>query len=157
VVCHDNISSGQSDYRGMKRASSLAVASAIALAACEQLLPTAPSELTTGIVVYEHANYLGQSAHVTKDIRDLKDFDAGPCVRSDTDASGASTTSREWNDCLSSVRLASGWRATVYRDPDFRGEALEIGADVSNLQLEKGSCDHGGFNDCITSIRLHPP
>jgi len=65
----------------MKRRSLLVAASAITLASgCEQVLPTAPSELTTGIVVYEHANYLGQSAHVTKDIRDLKDIDEGPCV-----------------------------------------------------------------------------
>jgi predicted small secreted protein len=40
-----------------------------ALSGCGMTLPGAPSDLTTGIVVYEHANYLGQSAHITKDIR----------------------------------------------------------------------------------------
>src|SRR5689334_8833198 len=38
--------------------------------ACDKAprLPTAPSELLTGIVVYEHANFLGASAHITNDI-----------------------------------------------------------------------------------------
>ena len=50
---------------------------------CEKTLPTAPSELAAGIVVYEHANYLGASAHITGDIRDLKDF-RGPCSRTES-------------------------------------------------------------------------
>ena len=37
------------------------------LLGCKHGLPSAPSELTTGIVIYEHANYLGAAAHVTSD------------------------------------------------------------------------------------------
>ena len=47
-------------------------------AGCEKELPTGPSELTSGIVVYEHANYVGRSAHITEDIRDLGEV-TGPC------------------------------------------------------------------------------
>jgi len=32
------------------------------LAECQQSLPTGPSNLVTGIVVHQHANYLGKSA-----------------------------------------------------------------------------------------------
>jgi len=131
------------------------VAVALALG-CEKKLPTAPSELTVGVVIYEHANYLGRSAHVTGDLRDLKDF-TGPCERSDSDSNGNSTTVREWNDCISSVRVAPGWRATFYEHDGFRGDRLEVAQDISNLQLVPGECSHGGFNDCTSSIRLTRP
>jgi hypothetical protein len=116
-----------------------------ALSGCEVTLPVAPSELTSGIIIYEHANYLGESAHVTEDIKDLRSIDRGPCALDD------STT---WNDCVSSVRVAPGARVTLYRDPNFRGESLELTTDVANLQLEKGTCPHLGLNDCITAIRI---
>ena len=118
------------------------------LSGCELTLPVAPSELTTGIVVYEHANYVGQSAHITTDIKDLRSINRGPCRTEE---------SADWSDCISSVRVAPGVRATLYRDPNFRGESLEVSADTANLQLEKGSCSHGGLNDCVTSIQLGRP
>lgn len=126
------------------------------LLGCKHGLPSAPSELTTGIVIYEHANYLGAAAHVTSDVEDLEKF-SGPCERTSYDSNGRSTTIREWNDCISSVRVAPGWRATLYEKDDFRGQSLEISSDVANFQLVKGSCDHGGLNDCISSIRLSRP
>jgi hypothetical protein len=111
-------------------------------------LPMAPSELTAGVILYEHANLLGNSAHLTADMPDLRDF-RGPCLHGD-DAS-----SRDWNDCVSSVRVAPGWRATLYRDPDYRDDALDITADVSNLQLvRQHDCPHDGLNDCVSSVRV---
>src|SRR5215203_4566747 len=133
------------------------VATVVALLlGCEQTLPSAPSELTTGIVIYEHANYLGESAHITSDVKDLGDF-RGPCEDTSYDANGGSTTTHEWNDCISSIRVAPGWRATVYENDDFKGESLELSSDVANLQLVKGTCNHGGLNDCISSIRVNRP
>jgi hypothetical protein len=112
-------------------------------------LPMAPSSLTAGIILYEHANFLGNSAHLTGDIPDLRDF-RGPCLEDGEDSS-----SRDWNDCVSSVRVAPGWRATLYRGADYHDDALEITEDVANLQLVRiHDCDEGGLNDCISSVRV---
>ena len=111
-------------------------------------LPMAPTPFTTGVILYEHANFLGNSAHLTADVPELRDF-RGPCIRGD-DAS-----SRDWNDCVSSVRVAPGWRATLYRDSNYRDDALEITEDVANLQLvREHDCDRGGLNDCVSSVRV---
>ena len=129
----------------------------VLLLGCEKTLPNAPSELTTGIVVYEHANYLGDSAHITGDIRDLKSF-KGPCERSESSGNPPySSTVQEWNDCISSVRVAPGWRATFYEHDGFDGDHLDVTEDISNLQLAPGDCSKGGFNDCTTSIRVGRP
>jgi hypothetical protein len=111
-------------------------------------LPMAPTALTTGVILYEHANFLGNSAHLTADVPDLRNF-RGPCIKGD-DAS-----SRDWNDCVSSVRVAPGWRATLYRGPNYRDDVLEIAEDVANLALIKEhDCDRGGLNDCVSAVRV---
>lgn len=131
----------------------------LGLAACSKNLPGAPSELTTGITIYDNANFGGASALLTKDVSDLKAYN-GPCEHESTiyrpDGTTMTSTTYNWNDCVSSIRVAPGWRATVYRDDDFKGQSLEVTADVPNLQLVPGSCDHDGLNDCITSIRVRP-
>jgi hypothetical protein len=60
---------------------------ALGAAACQRSLPSGPSDLATGITIYEDANYLGRSAHITEDIRDLRDV-RGPCEHYDSDAAG---------------------------------------------------------------------
>lgn len=121
---------------------------------CRDSLPTEPSDLATGIVIYEHANYLGSSAHVTSDISDLRDV-RGPCEHYEADgADGGGRTVWDWNDCISSVRVAPGWRATLYRGDGYDDDALEITADVANLQLVAHDCPKDGLNDCVTSIRV---
>lgn len=131
----------------------LGLASAVwclGIAGCTQRLPMAPSELSTGIVVYEHANYLGNSAHITQDIRDLRDV-RGPCIVTDSDGSSSSN----WNDCISSVRVAPGWRATLYRGSGYDDDSLELTEDHANLQLARQhDCPKDGLNDCVTSIRV---
>jgi hypothetical protein len=137
----------------LSRVSGLVTAIALAALAngCSpEELPMAPTALTAGIILYEHANFLGNSAHLTGELPDLRDF-RGPCIHGD-DAS-----SRDWNDCVSSVRVAPGWRATLYRDPHYDDDSLEITEDVANLQLVRGpQCAEGGFNDCISSVRVRP-
>ena len=134
------------------RASGLVIAITLAALApgCSPTeLPMAPTPFTTGVILYEHANFLGNSAHLTADVSDLRGF-RGPCIKSDEDAS-----SRDWNDCVSSVRVAPGWRATLYRDANYRDDALEITEDVANLQLvREHDCDRGGLNDCVSSVRV---
>ena len=133
------------------RASVLVVVIALALLAhgCSpEELPMAPTPFATGVILYEHANFLGNSAHLTADLPDLRDF-RGPCFQGD-DAS-----SRDWNDCVSSVRVAPGWRVTLYRDPNYHDDAIEVTSDVANLQLvHQHDCNEGGLNDCISSVRV---
>ena len=108
----------------------------------------APSALTSGVILYEHANFLGNSAHLTADVPDLRDF-RGPCFQGD-DASA-----RNWNDCVSSVRVAPGWRVILYRGADYHDDALELIVDAPNLQLvREHDCDQGGLNDCVSSVRV---
>lgn len=135
----------------LSRGSGLVLALALAAVAygCNpDELPMAPTSFNSGVILYEHANFLGNSAYLTADISDLKDF-RGPCFEGD-DASG-----RNWNDCVSSVRVAPGWRALLYRGSNYDDDALEITEDVPNLALVRGhDCSHGGMNDCVTSIRV---
>ena len=121
---------------------------------CEAIpqLPTAPSELSTGIVVYEHANFRGASAHITTDMPDLRDFD-GPCEHSSSDDYGPGEY-YDWNDCISSVRVAPGWSATLYRAPDYRDDSITLTEDAPNLAMLAHDCPGDGLNDCVTSIRV---
>ena len=115
-------------------------------------LPAAPSELLTGIVVYEHANFQGASAHLTSDISDLQKAD-GPCEHEESDEY-STTRIYNWNDCISSVRVAPGWSATLYRATGYGDDSLEIVADVPNLQLVGHDCPKDGLNDCVSSVRV---
>ena len=128
------------------------------LASCKGLpsLPPAPSDLTAGISLYEDANFQGASALIQSSQRRLRAFD-GPCEHTDTDANGSTSTTTDWNDCLSSIRVAPGWRAIVYTNDDFKGESLEVTGEVANLQLVAGGCDHDGLNDCVSSIAVIAP
>jgi hypothetical protein len=119
------------------------------IAGCTNRLPAAPSDLTSGIVVYEHANFLGDSAHITADQRDLSDV-RGPCAHDHGDGSYRFN----WNDCISSVRVAPGWRATLYRDDGFRDDSIDLTTDHANLQLAGHDCPHDGLNDCVSSVRV---
>ena len=136
----------------MQRTCGLAVAllvAAFAHGCSEEELPMAPSDFSTGIILYEHANFLGNSAHITNDIPDLRDF-RGPCIH---ESDG--TVDRDWNDCISSVRVAPGWRATLYRAPDYEDDSLDISEDVPNLQLiRQHDCPKDGLNDCVSSVRV---
>jgi hypothetical protein len=118
---------------------------------CQESLPTAPSALETGIIVYEHADFLGATAHITTNVSDLKDY-KGPCLEPDGDGSGVEV----WNDCISSIRVAPGWRAHLYEHDDFDGDYIEVTQDIANLRVEGTGCSNG-FNDCITSIRVFAP
>jgi hypothetical protein len=129
----------------------VALCGVAALSGCQKSLPTAPSELTAGIVIYQHDDYLGKSAHVVSNQSNLKDV-SGPCVEHRSNASG-SDDFYSWDDCISSVRVAPGWRATFFGDNDYKGMRLEVGEDFLNLRFVPG----GDFNDGVSSIRVFPP
>jgi hypothetical protein len=123
--------------------------------ACQQSLPTAPSELASGIALYEHADYLGESAHLTHNIADLKNVE-GPCLDygGSTSPPGATDFTESWDDCISSVRVAPGWRAVLYGDKEFKGLQLEVTGDLPNFQRVPDGRD---LNDGMSSIRVFPP
>jgi Peptidase inhibitor family I36 len=130
-----------------------ALALLVGLSGCEMPeLPMAPSDLTSGVSIYEHANYQGNSALLTTGYEDLSEF-KGPCVHDD----GQGSVTLDWNDCVSSIKVARGWRAIIYRDSDYDGQSAEIVADAPNLQLVAGTCSHDGLNDCVTSIKVIAP
>jgi hypothetical protein len=135
------------------RRRSLTLALLACLAACQDSLPTAPSDLQSGLVIFQHANFLGESAHVTASVSNLASVE-GPCIETDTSADGSTSTRESWKDCISSVRVAPGWQATLYRNTNYRGDKLDVTGEVANLQLSRGDCDHDGFNDCTTAIRV---
>jgi hypothetical protein len=87
----------------------LAVGVAVLLVGCrDSSLPSAPSDLTSGVVVFEHANFLGRSARAT--IYRDSNF-KGQSVDLTSDAANlqlvAGTCSHDGlNDCVSSIRVA---------------------------------------------------
>ena len=99
-----------------------------------------------GITIYLHADYAGPSQAVNHDVRDLENVE-GPCTH------GAEGEVQTWSDCMSSVRVEPGWSVTLYRDDDFKGRSVRLTADTPNLTALPGPCD-GGFNDCVSSIRV---
>ena len=129
----------------------LLAASSFACSTKGKELPAGPETVETGVVIYEGANYEGRSALISESVGDLAAF-SGPCFP--PEGVGPSN----WNDCISSIRIGTGWRATVYTSPNFTGKSLSVTGDQPNLQLVAGDCDHDGMNDCISSIALvHVP
>jgi hypothetical protein len=125
----------------------LAVAAIALLApACGSHDPLGPTPVDQGIVIFIHAEFRGSSQQIAVDVSDLDDVE-GPC------GEGEGQSSRTWNDCISSVRVLPGWRATLYGDDGYRGAAIEITQDVADLAALRGSCS-GSLNDCISSIRV---
>jgi hypothetical protein len=55
----------------------------VVISACEGLprLPTAPSDLTTGVAIYEDEEFMGASALLTEDILNLQSYSGGVNAR----------------------------------------------------------------------------
>jgi hypothetical protein len=120
---------------------------ALTFAACGGLLTIGPTPPGDGITLYVHASFVGTSQQLAVDVANLGDVE-GPCVKGDAESSRA-----RWDDCVSSIRVMPGWRATLFRDRDFKGESVTITEDVIDLTRVNGPCS-GSFNDCVSSIRV---
>ena len=116
-----------------------------------EVLPSAPSTISNGIAVYDGVNFTGASGHIQADVADLSKFGNGPCEHS----SGDDVVS-DWDDCISSIRVTPGVRATVYVHPNFKGWGVTIDKDVPSLWFVLGPCRRASVNDCISSIRVTP-
>ncbi len=117
------------------------------LPACTEPLvilgPTPPDE---GITFYLHAGFAGPSQAVNVDVRDLGKVE-GPC------SGGAEGEQPTWSDCMSSLRVVSGWSVTLYEDKEFKGRSVTVTADTPDLTALSGPCDRS-FNDCVSSLRV---
>src|SRR5262245_53594693 len=120
---------------------------AFLIVACGSFERLGPTPLDEGVIVYIHADFIGSSQQVNADVADFGDVE-GPCVVSSDDSATAT-----WDNCISSIRVLPGWRATLYRDKDFKGASLEVDEDLPNLKEMAGPCS-GSFNDCASSIRV---
>ena len=127
----------------------VAVIRSLSLIACDG--GTGPSR---GITVYEHPDFEGGSRTIDTNVRDLSELE-GPCG-----------TSQHWDNCISSIRITPGLRATVYMRRDFglsdgngsgpRTESLVVTSDMPDLEFVTGPC-RGSWDDCISSIVVHVP
>jgi hypothetical protein len=120
---------------------------ALLLPACsEPLVTLGPTPSDQGITFYLHAGFAGPSQAVNVDVQDLGRVE-GPCTN------GAEGERPTWSDCMSSLRVISGWTVTLYEDKDFRGRSVTVTADTPNLTALPGPCD-GSFNDCVSSLKV---
>ena len=130
-------------------------AACLALGCDETFPPAGPLDdlAPTGINIYGNADYAGVSAHVTTDVSDLSYYSGGCNERCSYRQDGSSVCTSYWGDCISSIKVAPGWKATVYVKSDFGGDSEELTVDVPNLGQIAGPCK-GNWNDCISSIRV---
>ncbi len=123
----------------------LALACAVVLVVAAIACDNDQTGATEGVTLFEHPNFEGDSITLAGGFSDFDDL-RGPC-------NGTSTTSGNWDDCPSSIRVDSGWRATIFEDPDYQGEGLEILGDIADLEDVRGPCGDD-WDDCISSIQV---
>ena len=132
----------------------MVVARTVPLVLLVLLLPACTDPLTTlgpiptdqGVTFYIHAGFAGTAQSVNADVRDLAKVE-GPCTH------GAEGEKPTWSDCISSLRVVSGWTATLYEDKEFEGRSVTVTADTPDLTRLSGPCD-GSFNDCVSSLKV---
>lgn len=128
------------------RAFPLVVLLLLVPACTEPLATLGPTPSDQGITFYLHAGFAGPSQAVNVDVRDLGKVE-GPC------SSGAEGEQPTWSDCMSSLRVVSGWSVTLYEDKEFKGRSVTVTADTPDLAALSGPCDRS-FNDCVSSLRV---
>jgi hypothetical protein len=85
-----------------------------------------PPAQTGAVCFYEHINYAGQS------------------LCADADSAWIGTV---WNDRVSSVRVAAGYKVELFSDINFGGRALALQGDAADLVALN-------FNDLASSLRV---
>jgi hypothetical protein len=112
---------------------------AVSTAACDDDGPTMPTGQT--VVLYQDTNYRGDSRIVIANQPDLDDLP------------GCGGAGADWDDCISSIRIPSGWEITVFEHDDYSGMSTTFSADVPDLHLQMGPCGND-WDDCISSIQV---
>jgi hypothetical protein len=108
-------------------------------ASCDEDGPTTPTG--TSIVIYQDTNFRGDSRAVFSNAPDLDDLP------------GCGGSGADWNDCISSIRVPSGWEITVFEQDNYAGTSSTFTADITDLEQQQGPCG-GDWDDCISSIQV---
>jgi Peptidase inhibitor family I36 len=97
----------------------------------------------TGVipVMYQDTDFRGDNRAIGADQPDLDDLP------------GCGGSGSDWNDCISSIRVPSGWEVTVFEQDDYSGTSTTFTADVNDLERVAGPCGND-WDDCISSIRV---
>jgi hypothetical protein len=112
----------------------------VSSAACSDDSPTMPTGQT--VIIYQNTNYGGDSRVLAAgNQRDLDDLP------------GCGGAGADWDDCISSIRIPSGWEITVFEHDDYQGATATFSSDLPNLHLQQGPCG-GEWDDCISSIQV---
>jgi hypothetical protein len=69
------------------------------------------------------------------------------------DLPGCGGAGADWDDCISSIRIPTGWEVTVFEHDNYSGASMTFSADVPDLELVTGPCGND-WDDCISSIQL---
>ena len=126
----------------------LFMAAFVVPACTEPLDILGPAPANEGIVIYIHSGFRGTSQVLAADVSNLGRVEV-PGAKGDEES-----VTLTWDDCVSSIKVLPGWGATLYRDRDFSGASMVVTADQESLAAISGSCD-GGFNDCVSSLRVY--
>jgi hypothetical protein len=97
--------------------------------------------------MYEDPRFKRAFIVLTADVPDVDDLEDGCPV-------GWANT-LNWDHCVSSIRVAPGWTATIYEHRRYGGASLTIKSDVEDLDDLGGPCGDD-WDDCISSLRVRP-
>jgi hypothetical protein len=108
-------------------------------AACDDDNPTAPSNT---VVIYADTSFRGNSRAMLGNAPDLDDLP------------GCGGAGADWDDCISSIRIPSGWEVTVFEHDNYTGASMTFSADVPDLEQQRPGPCGDDWDDCISSIQL---
>jgi hypothetical protein len=113
---------------------------AVASTACDDDGPTMPTGQT--VVIYQNTNFRGDSrVLIAGNQPDLDDLP------------GCGGAGADWDDCISSIRIPSGWEVTVFEHDDYEGASATFSSDLPDLHTQQGPCG-GDWDDCISSMQV---
>jgi hypothetical protein len=109
---------------------------------CEDDVSTTPTGTT--VIIYQDTNFRGDSRALPNSAANLDDLP------------GCGGSGADWNDCISSIRIPSGWSITVFDEDNYTGNSATLTADVPDLNNVSGPCGDD-WDDCIASIQVRQP
>ena len=69
---------------------------------------------------------------------------------------GCGGAGSDWDDCISSIRVPSGWSITIYDEDNYTGNSMVLTRDTPDLHNVPGPCGDD-WDDCIASIQVRQP